>query len=574
MYLCIREDTRLPLRGLFVSCVTLIYPLMCLSPITIKNRARYVNATNLAASYTVPCGTCAECQEAKRKEYIFRSYQQFKDTFTRGGFSYFDTLTFSEEHLPHVPGTSIPCFDRKLVSDFMKRFRIYFVRNIDPDIRIKYLQDEEFGGINLRPHIHVMFFFDRQFDPDLVDQALRACWTYGRLDETKTPSQKVVSANLNFVGIDKTFDGPFHGVTGGIEYVSKYVTKDVDFGEIDDLLKVERQRVIDAYDNGLVSSSEKDAILASFKNCYPQHRQSQGFGLGLIVDDSGNIDKNVEKLLFETDQVSFPDKTRVFKTIPLPMYYKRKLWYELKETPSHDKYQKSYHWSLTVRGKNYLRRHFDDRVKRVEQRYRDLLNVGLHLMPSDNITRIIFDLLADRGLNDLALYEVCYRHMIADPDQISRLSPVEFYIQKYNYNHFIDKDFHLSDGVQSSALRAGHIVRYSPDDAVEDAKTDFNIYINTKISFGDLKRIDENFPGFENFDQILNIFDNISKKYDDLKIEYFDWLNAKKSLAKATYSLCKNPNIHLTSLGNKHLTRLRSLSSRSVINPNTFELCA
>ena len=76
---------------------------MCLQPITIRNPTKYLyKQGGQKLIYKVPCGKCAECVSQKRNEWLFRAYQQAKTTLNKGGYLYFDTLTYDNANLPHI----------------------------------------------------------------------------------------------------------------------------------------------------------------------------------------------------------------------------------------------------------------------------------------------------------------------------------------------------------------------------------------------------------------------------------------------------------------------------------------
>lgn len=93
---------------------------MCLSPITITSRSNYFSLSSLhKIKMQVPCNQCAECLAAKQNEYYFRSYYQSIETWDKGGYCLFDTLTYDDEHVPHIndfiEDSDLKLFDWKLI---------------------------------------------------------------------------------------------------------------------------------------------------------------------------------------------------------------------------------------------------------------------------------------------------------------------------------------------------------------------------------------------------------------------------------------------------------------------------
>ena len=130
---------------------------MCLNPIQIYNRSEKISFRGQALLYTVPCGKCSECKKQKSNEYTLRSYFEYKDTITKGGFVYFDTLTYNDQYLPKDYGISH--FRRADIILFLKELRVYLSRaGYEVKDNIKYFITSEYGGITHRPHYHVLFF--------------------------------------------------------------------------------------------------------------------------------------------------------------------------------------------------------------------------------------------------------------------------------------------------------------------------------------------------------------------------------------------------------------------------------
>ena len=106
---------------------------MCLNPITITNSSKIINHGRKFVQ-EVPCGHCAECLEAKKRDWFFRTYYEAKSTFDKGGYILFDTLTYANEHLPHLNDfldekyhlsyrDNVSCFSTEDYRLFMVRLR-------------------------------------------------------------------------------------------------------------------------------------------------------------------------------------------------------------------------------------------------------------------------------------------------------------------------------------------------------------------------------------------------------------------------------------------------------------------
>ena len=107
---------------------------MCLQPLTIRNPTKAVNTDGgQLLKMTVSCGHCVECVQAKRNEWFIRCHYECERTFSKGGYVYFDTLTYADEHLPrlshHIKNIAeygiadFSCFSHEHFKKFLKRLR-------------------------------------------------------------------------------------------------------------------------------------------------------------------------------------------------------------------------------------------------------------------------------------------------------------------------------------------------------------------------------------------------------------------------------------------------------------------
>lgn len=97
--------------------------------------------------YSYRCGMCLACRITKRQEWTFRLMMEQRVS----PFTYFATLTYSDEWLPEDNSVSKDEFQR-----FMKRFRQ--IR----DGGIRYFAVGEYGDRRGRPHYHAVIFSDRE----------------------------------------------------------------------------------------------------------------------------------------------------------------------------------------------------------------------------------------------------------------------------------------------------------------------------------------------------------------------------------------------------------------------------
>lgn len=244
---------------------------MCYRPLHIVSRKIDFHLHTDPICYDVPCGHCCECLKAKQNEWFVRSYFEYLHNKSLNGVTLYVTLTFAPKHLPMYG--NIPCFDKRKVQLFLKRFR-----NLVGIEGIKYFICSEYGGKTHRPHHHGLLFIpDCPKDDASISTLKRAVydsWQYG------------------FVSF-----GKYGGVVSDVRacaYVSKYIHKDLNF----------------------------DFNLP--KEFHPFHLQSKGFGSYMIEAESIDVDK------LSLGHVFVPSgDDSVFKQVFIPQYIQRKLMYDV-----------------------------------------------------------------------------------------------------------------------------------------------------------------------------------------------------------------------------------------------------
>lgn len=140
----------------------------CLTPINLGS----VSSPNL-----VPCGQCYACQTNNRNSWDLRLRIEHYES----NYSSFVTLTYSDLHLPK---------DRFVKSEHHSEF-MKNLRSLDRITKFRYYSVAEYGERTNRPHMHYLFFFDRDIDfYRLVDLS----WEYGFIDVGK-----VTDASIHYV---------------------------------------------------------------------------------------------------------------------------------------------------------------------------------------------------------------------------------------------------------------------------------------------------------------------------------------------------------------------------------------
>ena len=363
---------------------------MCLKPLKIRNPVSAIHRNGGQKAYIeVPCGHCADCKRSARLAWRFRSHHHVQNCLETGGFVYFDTLTYSDDYVPLLSHyidivkfnlSDIFVFDNSHWRNFLKNLR----RQLDyhyTGVKFTYFLTSEYGTderYTHRPHYHVLFFVNNK---ELItnfqfSKLVSKCWPYGRTDGLPYQTRAYVA--------EHTYWNKDSSTMKLCNYVSKYVTKDSTFQkEIDNRLSVLKKHL------------DKEVYDTLKRQVSMFHRQSQGFGRSFI-DNLSNDDLDD---LLENNVVTLPDKDKIVATLPLPMYYKRHLYYVLKRDD-----EGKYYWQPNQRGLEYLRKSFYRNI--------DIVTKSIHdkcLNMSDDDLYTLYKLFNGRTFIDLATYIVLYK---------------------------------------------------------------------------------------------------------------------------------------------------------------------
>lgn len=348
------------------------------------------------------------------------------------------------------------CFNRAHFPKFMKDLRsslayagydvnekVKFVYTTEYGHDDEYVDDRGFGRRGtMRPHYHLMLFVtDSTLTPEVLNEFVGRHWRYGFHDNGKSPAKfrrNTFHSGLN--DVDRKVR-----LRGLACYIGKYMHKDADYEKVigsridaiaysmcpEPSFDTDESRDINemakAYREmrksgkvSMVSMPKKDYSpsfktredwLKSWKVCRQRayrivgtfHGQSQHFGEHALYDPSFDIDE-----VAETGKMKMPDERKVWKFIPIPLYYRRKLFYE--QVRKDDGKLK---WELK-----------DDLVSRkfyVNKTYRQASAVssiytGIYkeFSVADRIK--VDSWMQGRTINDLAIYEVFFKDGMFDCD--------------------------------------------------------------------------------------------------------------------------------------------------------------
>lgn len=443
---------------------------MCLRPLKIRNPTKRVSLVGgQQMLLSVPCGQCAQCLRNKRMEWLFRTYYEVQDTLRLGGYVLFDTLTYSDDNVPHLSDfvdinkigvKDYMCFSHSHFRNFLKNLRRQLAYR-GYSSKFRYFLTSEYGTSDKgthRPHYHILFFVkDSHLHPFDLSKLISKCWQYGRTDGMPYQSRLYVSNHVYGYDLFNGRNDSIENIVKVCNYVAKYVTKNSSYQkEIDKRLYYIGH--IDGIDN-----KELSRAIGMF------HRQSQGFGLYYLQQLSKiDFDK-----LHRTLQMSMPHYKKVISTIKLPMYYVRHMYYECKDNGLGGKY-----WHLTEFGSQCKQSRLLDQLSNLATSYETIF-----LNSSPEQQNEINYILGSRTFMDLAVYQLLYKGRIIPHCQID------------NWEEHIFKNVNIYS--QSNLL-----YRYNPKTQVfkiRDFVTDVNLdYVSDEeYDFGRLRReLNQSHPHF------------------------------------------------------------------------------
>lgn len=357
---------------------------MCLNPKSIYNRAAYIgNRSRIMLD--VPCGKCEECRSNKVLDYQLRCECAFFKAIDKGGFGFFDTLTYNDACLPHVG--DIPCFSRDDINGFFKRLRGYFQHYYGTsEGMLDYFVVSEFGTEKKRPHYHVLFFVYVPMSVWKFKSWLKKAWTFGFLD----PLSKVRDHVLNS--------------TAAVRYICKYVQKIQEWTyEYHDRM----QEYLSA--NNITDPTQ---INRFYRKVTPFQLTSNNIGLDWLVNHS-NIDTAEVK-------ITTPAGVHV---VSYSTYYMHKVYYVL--TKDDDKYR----YIINDLGINYKLNTLKDGIEKYAQKLLALTSS----LDRDRLDRIE-KILGNRTLYDVGVYYKVFKDCYgSDALELGPLPDVESWFIRSNW---------------------------------------------------------------------------------------------------------------------------------------------
>lgn len=442
---------------------------MCTSPFSIFNNSKFINPHYMDVFRTVRCGKCLSCQHSLQIEYALRSYFEYRHAQDDGGFTYWDTLTFDDDHLPLFHG--FPCFDKSSISLYIKRLRKYIADNFKlySDV-FRFLCISEYGEKKHRPHYHIVFFVhDPNLTPEQLQTAINSCWQFG-LTANGYRLATAISRHCDFIVKNNA----------ALTYVAKYLYKD-DFWSskyIDDVEYELTQKGIE-FDS-------KD-IKRKFK---PFRLSSINFGSYLL--ELGEYD-------YEEETTSMPVALNVNKTFTLPIYYRRKLYYHLVKFED---------------GKLSWQPNSDyaDKLLRLENyKYeKEVFDITNHFRSVDSIYRLDPSITAfiDAKFNLDGLQPSKYLDLLMNGRDIRLLT----LYKRYFRNRYCATVEQIEDVINH---RFEKIQYFSNNPLYSD---DLQFRKDSREWYKENLIHENTYPDFYNFDKVLNFLDSIFKQYTRISL--------------------------------------------------------
>ena len=418
---------------------------MCLTPISLFHRSVEYHEACSYVSYEVPCSNCDECRSLQRLEWETRIAFELAYTKQIGGYAVFLTFTYNDNFLPKlwlrdgIRDVAIPCFDGDHVLQFLDQLNNYMQYFYGKE-SYKYFIAAEYGKNTRRPHYHGLFFLRGDVRMETFVETCRELWLNGKWSDLD-------SKNLGFVfpkfdpkrncyvdsygevssPLLKGFD-PASGVPlyAGSKYVSKYVTKDLSYFNLNPLL----EKVY----------KEDKTFKKTYRRFLPKHWQSNGIGYSIFkhldFDNYAVIDDLIQ------NGIANPlDPTK--KRMPLPSFVVNKLMYKnvLSDRISPTTGKRLYDRELSKFGKAYLKQSYVNKVNRVCERMSSVFQYIKHnencLLLNHNLIKCgISDVCNPKNLQRVAIYHVLLKHL--SPLALKNYEDIgtfeDFFNIDYSYN--------------------------------------------------------------------------------------------------------------------------------------------
>lgn len=435
---------------------------MCTSTLHIRPKSL------LGMSYDVPCGNCLECRSLSQNSWVTRLGFDLKDLYDCGGVAVFLTFTYNDVSLPKCSFLSddlIPAFRRDDVLSFLNNLKVSVNRRYGKGM-YKYFLCSEYGKFTKRPHYHGLFLLQPGVDRTWFSELSRKLWHHGFMFPRYKDGRYIDND-----GAVTTVD--LRNLNAACKYVSKYITKDLDYYDLSQIKQYLEIR-----------DSLSDDMRKYFNSYLPRHYQSKGIGSSLLKNGC-----DADTLLGFVKYGIYNPTT--CKMDALPRYYVEKLCFDHKRivVDGQSKVLRTLIPSYSYVMREIHRQSFFSKIQQVTNFNHNVnLNVFIsHGYSFSDFTR--FTDIQNKYTPDYLVLRRWYDRLTAESKQL-------FYVLDY-------------DGITLDNLVNFRVDLYT-------------LCVDTFIS----KFVDKN----DDVDWFMDIFDKITKydRYIANEIRYNDFLRVKK----------------------------------------------
>lgn len=485
---------------------------MCQYPIKILNRSLTYSPLVTPKFVEVPCGHCSECVHSQQNEWFIRISSEIEHS----KISFFYTLTFNEKYIPKFvpkdfPSVSLNCFDYRYIKLFNDRLRRYLFRSGFDRFSFRFMIVSEYGKHTQRPHHHLFLACRKNISPKLMTEFVEKAWTFGFV----SPNSPLTS----FDGADRSKFSVIRSSRGGAFYVSKYISKDIDFYRIP-FIKTFLDRRLPDYKKHY----------EEIKPFLPRHWQSHGFGIDIVSCPDTWTD-----LLTNGVNMSFTDKTGKYHHVVLPLsrYLKDKILYEtthysevisrsdldrinkiryehrqnpnIPVTESFSDLVSSHshtYRTLTDYGREYFLSSYLVKCTDLAKRFENVMSKSdlSNIMPDfKEVRNTFFNKLGNYSLFDLAQFALVYHGYTNDCDIWEKLK--DFYVfPPFSFDFHTSLDTFLNSATDVFCLRSQFVGSWFGTVSSDEHNVTFDSY-----------------PAFRNFATCLKLFFDCKNKINSAK---------------------------------------------------------
>lgn len=480
---------------------------MCKNQLSLYNPSLHYQYAVDPVWVNVPCGKCDECINQAQKDWFIRLYAEFLDVQESNGSCYMFTLTYakcptlksllSSDALFVLTNTcpslsnylDSPLFNKDHIKVFINSLRHRFVRRFGSDYRLRYFIASEFGEEKKRPHYHLILFLpNKKLYPSVVNDIVKSLWHHGFV----------------MLSRDKKSGSGYITNIKALNYVSKYVTKDLSFYDLPYVKDIV---------NLLKSCDESIKFVRKF---LPFHLQSRYFGFRLfdmfesfLLDSpDGDYSEFCDAIY---NGISYMDGSKL-KHTRIPLYIKNKFFYDVR--PDGSRY-------LNNLGVLYNEYTFNVRSKKLGATIHYLIdNASTILSSSDYKYFLSFkSKYSDVYYCSEQFFNLCGAYVLALRHKIGYCTSFNVFDYDNAFNYMSDK--YLSDLVQRSFL---HCPVRNVNGSYLDDSLNISRYGDKPYGFY------PNFIVFEEFLSMYKCINNVLMSSSNDKIKHIRELNKIREL--------------------------------------------